>query len=166
MYQRILLGMTFTLAAAVFQASALAQAAAEAALVKAGTATATAKSGAALSSTLNRSSKQLAGRVQQTVQPVAGKTSPAGARPVSATPAKGTPVPEGTTPGQGPVIASIQGGVASCASTRPAASTPESKGAAESSAPESGQTNCKGQDAANKPAPQKYQSVITVSFSK
>ena len=64
MNRRILLGMTFTLALVV-PACALAQAAAESALVKAGSAAVTAKTGSALNSALDRSSKQLAGRVQR-----------------------------------------------------------------------------------------------------
>lgn len=162
MNRRILLGMTFTLALTVLQAGAFAQAAAEAALLKAGSAAATAKAGSALNSALDRSSKQLAGRVQRQVSPpVRGKKSQVEARSVSATPAPATAAREGTPPGQDPVIASIQGAGTSCAPTDPAASAPGSKTAAEPA-----QTNRSGRDCAGKPAPQKYKSVITLSFSK
>jgi len=162
MNSRIRLAMTFTLALAVLQASAFAQAAAESALLNAGSSAATAKAGSALNSALDKGSKQLAGRVQrQMLQPAPRKMSQGRARPVPTSPAKGAAVGEGTTPAQGPVIASIQGAVTSCAPTDRTASQPESKTAAESA-----QTNRSGQDCASKPVPQKYQSVITLSFSK
>ncbi len=162
MNRRILMGVTFTVALVVLPASAFAQAAAEAALVKAGTSAATAKAGSALGSTLDKANKQLAGRVQRQVsQPAPGKTSPGRARSVSTSPAKGTVVQEGTTPAQGPVIASIQGGMTSCTPTPQPASTPENKTAAEPA-----QANRSDQDCASKPKPQKYKSVITLSFSK
>lgn len=161
MNRRILLGMTFALTLVLVHSCAFAQAAAESALVKAGSAAATAKAGTALGSALDRSSKQLAGRVQQQVRPPApAKTSQVEARPVSTSPVEGTAVREGTSPGQGPVIASIQGGGNTCVPTAPTASTPATKTAAESA-----QAAQSSQDCARKPAPQ-HQSVITVSFSK
>jgi len=164
MNRRILLGMTFTLALAVLHASAFGQAAAESVLLNSGAASATVKAGSALSSATNQASKQLAGRVQQQVShPALGKTSPGGSQPVSTSPVKGTAVPSGTTPAQGPVIASIQGGGASTVpSCAPANQTPPASGS--KTAAGSAQTNC--QDSAIKPAPQKYKSVITLSFPK
>ena len=161
MNRRILLGMTFTLALVV-PACALAQAAAESALVKAGSAAVTAKTGSALNSALDRSSKQLAGRVQRQVAPPApGKTSRVATRPVSTIAAPAIAVREGTPPAQGSMIASIQGAETSCAPTAPTAATAGSKTAAEPA-----QTNPSGQECAAKPAPQKHNSVITLSFSK
>jgi len=161
MNRRILFGMTFALALVVPDC-AMAQAAAETALVKAGSAAATAKAGSALNSALDRSSKQLAGRVQrQVAQPAPGKTSRVEARPVSTSPAQGTAVGAGTAPAQGPVIASIQGAETGCAPRDRTASTPGSK-----TATESAQTERSGQDCAGKPAPLKNKSVITLSFSK
>jgi hypothetical protein len=171
MNRRILLAMTLTLALVVLRASAFAQAAAESVLLGAGSATATVKAGSALSSALNsalnQNSKQLAGHVQrQMLQPTPGKMSQAGARPVSMSPVKATAVRAGTTPAQGALIASIQGAVTQdavtgCAPTKQVASTPGSETAAESA-----QTNCSGEHSAGQPVPQKYKSVITVSFPK
>jgi hypothetical protein len=162
MHRRILLGMTFTLAFAVVQASAFAQAAAEAGLLNAGSSTATVKAGTRLNSAMNQGSKQLAGRVQgQVSQPAPGRMSQVGTRPVSTSPAKSTAASEGAAQAQGAVIASIQGAESSCAPGSRTASTPESKTAAESA-----QTTCSGPDPASKPAPQKNKSVITLSFSK
>lgn len=162
MNRRILLAMAFTLALVVLRASAFAQAAAESVLLGAGSATATVKAGSALNSALNQNSKQLAGRVQrQMLQPAPGKMSQAGAGPVSTSPVKGAAVRAGTTPAQGALVASIQGAATSCAPTKQTASTPGSEAAAESA-----QTNCSGQHSAGKPVPQKYESVITLSFPK
>jgi hypothetical protein len=166
MNRRILLAITFTLALVFLRASAFAQAAAESVLLGAGSATATVKAGSALSSALNsalnQNSKQLAGHVQrQVLQPAPGKMSQAGARPVSTSPVKGAAVRAGTTPAQGALVASIQGAATSCAPTKQTASTPGSETAAESA-----QTNCSGEHSAGKPVPQKYKSVITLSFPK
>lgn len=161
MNRRILLRMTFTLALAALPASAFAQAAAESVLLGGASSAATVKAGSHLNSALNQASKQLAGRVQQQIQPVPGKVSPVGARPVSKSPVKGTAVRGAATPAQGPVIASIQGAPTRCPPINQTASTPGSKTAVESA-----QTNCSAQSSANKSAPQKYKSVITLSFQK
>ena len=162
MNRRILLGMTFTLALVV-PACALAQAAAEAALANAASSAATAKAGSALNSALDRSSKQLAGRVQRQVAPPAsGRTSRVEARTVSTAPAPATAAREGTPPAQGSMIASIQGAATSCAPAAPSAAAPGSKPAAAGSA----QSDRSGQECAGKPAPQERKSVITLSFSK
>src|ERR1700675_2195851 len=130
MNRRILLGMTFALALTVLPACVFAQAAAEAALSNAASSAATAKAGSALNSALNQGTKKLAGRVQQPMsQPVRGKQSPGEARPVLTTPVKTPTAREGTSPD--PVIASIQGGVTSCAPADRTASTAGSKTAAE-----------------------------------
>lgn len=161
MKRRILWGVAFTLAIVGLENCALAQAAAESVLLKSGSAAATVKAGSALNSALDKGTKKLAGRVQQPVQPARGKAPQVEAQPVSTSPVEGTAAGEGTTPGQGPVIASIQGGETSCAPTAPTASTPESKTALESA-----QTESSRQDCTRKPAPEKYKSVITLSFSK
>jgi hypothetical protein len=162
MNRRILLGMIFTLALVVLQASAFGQAAAESVLLNSGSAAATTKAGSALGSALNHGSKQLAGRVpQQVAQPAPGQTSPGTARPASTSLLQGTAVREGTTPSQGPVISSIQGAVPSRAPANQRASTPGNKTAAGSA-----QTKPSGPDSARKPAPQKYKSEITLSFPK
>jgi len=160
MNRRIRLGMTFTLALLVLRTSAIAQAAAESALLGAGSSTATAKAGSALSSILNQRYNQVAGRVQQQVlQPTPQKASRVGARPVSRSPV--IAVRASTTSAEVPIIASIQGAVTSCIPTKQIASAPGSKATAQS-----GQTNCGGQDSASKPVPPEYKSVITVSFPK
>jgi hypothetical protein len=162
MSRHTLLAMTFTLALVVLQPSAYAQAAAESALLGAGSSTATVKAGSALNSILNQGSKQLAGRVQrQVLQPTPGTISHVGARQVPTSRIKGTPVRAGTTPTVGPVIASIQGAVTGCVPTN---QTPSALGS--SAAAESVQTNCGGQDSASPPVPPEYKSVITLSFPK
>jgi hypothetical protein len=160
MNRRIRLGMIFTLALLVLRTSAIAQAAAESALLSAGSSTATAKAGSALSSILNQSYSQVAGRVrQQVLQPTPQKASHVGARPVSRSPVNA--VRAGTTSAEVPIIASIQGAVTSCIPTKQIASAPGSK-----TATQSGQRNCGGQDSASKPVPPEYKSVITLSFPK
>jgi hypothetical protein len=162
MTRRVLLGLTFTLAFVVLQASALGQAAAESVLLNSGSAAAATKAGSALGSALNHGSKQLAGRVpQQVAQPAPRKTSPGTARPASTSPLQSTAVSEGTTPAQGPVISSIQGAVSSRAPANQRASTPGNKTAAGSP-----QTKPSAQDSVSKPAPRKYKSEITLSFPK
>jgi cytochrome c biogenesis protein CcdA len=161
MKRRILLGMTFTLALAGLPASAFAQAAAESVLLNGASAGATAKFGSQLGSALNQSSKQLAGRVQQQMQPAPGKVSPGRVQSIPKSPVKGTAVGAAATPGQGPMIASIQGAATRCAPINQSGSTPGSK-----TSTESGQTNCSGQGSATKSAPQKYKSVITLSLPK
>jgi len=153
----ILVGMILTLAIAFARPSAFAQAAAESVLLHANSATATVKAGSALGSALNRVNKQLAGRVsQQTSPPAPGKMSQVGT--VSTSPDTGTTVRPGTTPAPGLLITSIKGAVTSCAPTDPPASVPGQTAA------QSAQTNCGGHDSANEPVPQKYKSVMTVSF--
>ena len=143
-------------------ASVLAQAAAESALANAGSAAATAKAGSALNSALDRSTKQLAGRVQRQVSPPARGATPQGqARPASTTPTQAAAPREATAPAQGSMIASIQGAATSCAPPAPAASAPGDKTDAASA-----QAAPSGQECAAKPASQEHKSVITVSFSK
>jgi len=153
--------MLFTLALALTfpGVSAYAQAAAESALLNAHSATVTIKAGSALGSALNQSTKQLAGHVAQTTSPPS--SSAVEGRPRYTIPVKGTAGRDGTLPVQGPMIASIQGGATSCASTSQSASTPGSKTAAESA-----QTDCRRQDSASQVASQKSKSVITLSFPK
>lgn len=162
MNRRILLGMTFALAFTVLQACAWAQAAAESALANATSSAATSKTGSKLNSALNQGTKKLTERVQQPMsQSARGKQSPRESRPVLATPAKAAAAPEGTSPAQDPVIASIQGAETSCGAKDSTASAPGSGTAAESP-----QTSRTGRDCAGKPAPEKNKSVITLSFSK
>lgn len=163
MNSRIRSAMTLTLALAVLPASALAQAAAEAALLKAGSSAATVKAGSKLNSVLDKGNKQIGARVQRHMsQPAPRKASQRTAPPLPVSPAKDAAAGESTAPGQGLVIASIQGGsVTRCAPTDRKAATPEGDPAT-ASAPAS----CNGPEPAGKPAPQKYQSVITLSFTK
>ena len=140
----ILAGMILSLAVAFAPASAFAQAAAESAMLNANSAAATAKAGQALGSALDRANRQLAGRVQRlTSQPASGKM-----------PVIENKVPTGATLAPGPVVTSIQGTVAHCAPAGPR----RDQTAAQS------RTNCEGRDSVDKPAPQKYKSVVTVSF--
>ena len=147
---RILWGLNLTLVLTVVRIPTFAQAVAESVLLGAGSSTATVKAGSALNSALNRGSKQLAGRVQRPAPP--GQKSHLGAVTISRHPVKATAVPT-----HGTVISSIQGGVTSCA----LASQRASAGSTTETLP----TNCSGQPA-SEPAPQKYKSVITLSFPK
>lgn len=152
---RVLRGLTITLLFTLVRIPSFAQAVAESVLLGAGSSTATVKAGSALNSALNRGSKQLAGRVQrQMLQPVSpGQKSHSGGVTISRRPVNATAVPT-----HGTVISSIQGGVTSCALASQTAS-------AAGSTTEPSPTNCSGQPA-SEPAPQKYKSVITLSFPK
>ncbi len=151
---RVLRGLTITLLFTLVRIPSFAQAVAESVLLGAGSSTATVKAGSALNSALNRGSKQVAGRVQrQMLQPAPpGQKSHLGAVTISRHPVKATAAPT-----HGTVISSIQGGVTSCA----LASQRASAGTTTEPSP----TNCSGQPA-SEPAPQKYKSVITLSFPK
>ncbi len=161
MKRRVLVGMVLPLSLAFLQPSAFAQAAAESVLLNANSAAATAKAGSALGSTLNRAGKQIGERVQQTVQPAPERVSQAGARPVSTIVFKSPATSGGTAQAEGPMIASVQGAAPTCASTSQPASMPGSKTAAESAQP-----ICSAQNSSITSAPQKYKSVVTVSFPK
>jgi len=148
---RVLRVLTITLLFTLVRIPSLAQAVAESVLLGAGSSTATVKAGSALNSALNRGSKQLAGRVQRPAPP--GQKSHLGAVTISRHPVKATAVPT-----HGTVISSIQGGVTNCAL---ASQTASAAGSTTATSP----TNCSGQPA-SEPAPQKYKSVITLSFPK
>ena len=152
---RVLRGLTITLLFTLVRIPSFAQAVAESVLLGAGSSTATVKAGSALNSALNRGSKQVAGRVQrQMLQPAPpGQKSHLGAVTISRHPVKATAAPT-----HGTVISSIQGGVTGCALASQTAS-------AAGSTTEPSPTNCSGQPA-SEPAPQKYKSVITLSFPK
>ena len=152
---RVLRGLTITLLFTLVRIPSFAQAVAESVLLGAGSSTATVKAGSALNSALNRGSKQVAGRVpRQMLQPAPpGQKSHLGAVTISRHPVKATAAPT-----HGTVISSIQGGVTGCALASQTAS-------AAGSTTEPSPTNCSGQPA-SEPAPQKYKSVITLSFPK
>jgi len=150
---RVLRGLTITLLFTLVRIPSFAQAVAESVLLGAGSSTATVKAGSALNSALNRGSKQLAGRVQrQMLQPAPpGQKSHLGAVTISRHPVKASAMPTHST-----IISSIQGGAINCASQ-----TASAAGSTTEPLP----TNCSGQTA-SEPAPQKYKSVITLSFPK
>ena len=162
MKRRVLVGMALPLSLAFLQPPAFAQAAAESALLNANSAAATVKAGSALGSALNRAGKQIGERVQQTVHPEPGGVSQAGVRPGLAIPVKDPATSTGTTQAEGPMITSVQGTAPGCSSASQPASTPGSKTVPESAA----QPICGAQNSAGTPAPQKYKSVVTVSFAK
>jgi hypothetical protein len=151
---RVLRGLALTTLLTLVCTPSFAQAVAESVLLGAGSSTATVKAGSALNSALNRGSKQVAGRVQrQMLQPAPpGQKSHLGVVTISRHPVKATAAPT-----HGTVISSIQGGVTSCA----LASQRASAGTTTEPSP----TNCSGRPA-SEPAPQKYKSVITLSFPK
>jgi len=139
--------------------AAFAQAAAEAAMVGSASATATAKTGTAMGSGLNQAFGRLGGKVSQTTsQPAAGTVHHVQTHAAPRSSAKAATAPAGTTPAQGPMIASIQTAGASCPPPYQApAATPGKTGPAPA--------NC-GQNAGSMQASPKYQSVITLPPSK
>jgi hypothetical protein len=152
---RVLRGLTITLLFTLVRIPSFAQAVAESVLLGAGSSAATVKAGSALNSALNRGSGQLTGRVQRPMlQPAPpGQKSHLGAVTISRRPVKATAAPTHST-----VISSIQGGVPSCALAGQTAS-------AAGSTAEPPPTSC-GAQPASEAAPQKYKSVITLSFPK
>ena len=148
---------TLTLVLVFLGRCAFAQAAAESVLLNGSTSTATVKAGSALGSVLNQSMQKIAGKLPQ---PAPGKKTQVPARSVPTTPHKAAAAYTRTAPAPGPMISSIQG-VGTCASAHPAASTAESKAAAETVS-----TNCTGPGSSSQSSPDKYKSVITLSISK
>ena len=161
MKKRVLAGMALPLSLAFLQPPASAQAAAESVMVHGTSAAAAAKAGSVLGSTMNRVGKQMGERVQQTVQPGSQGVSQTVTHRSATVPVRSTAASAGTTPAEGPMIASVVGTAPKCASTAQPASTPEGK-----TAPESASTNCSAQNSAGSPASQKYKSTVTVSFPK
>ena len=151
----MLLIVVLPLALVFSPGSAFGQAAAESALLNANSATTAAKAGSALGSALSRVNKQLAGQVSEVSHPALGETSPAKQPASAAQESAGRP---GTTPASGALITSLDGAAStSCVPTNAPATADKTTVA-------SAQTNCSNQNSAGKPAPQKYKSVITVSF--
>jgi len=152
-----------TLAFVFARTEALAQAAAESVLLNANSATATVKAGTALGSVLNRANKQLADQVQEVSHPALGRSVPVKSQSVP-TPVKGGEASQDTPPPTGALIISIHGSAIngsanpSCVAMPPSPSTP-------AKTTPSANTNCANRSD-SKPAPQKYKSVLTVSFPK
>jgi len=154
--KRFMLSITVLPWALVFSpGSAFGQAAAESVLLNANSATTAAKAGSALGSALSRVNKQLAGQVSEVSHPALGVTSQA-KQPVRA--AQDSAERPGTTPASGALITSIDGAASTgCVPANPPPATPDK------AAVVSAQTNCNNHSA-SQPAPQRYKSVVTISF--
>lgn len=154
--KRFMLSIVVLPLALVFSpASAFGQAAAESVLLNANSATTAAKAGSALGSALSRVNKQLAGQVSEVSHPALGVTSQAKQPTSAAQDSAGRP---GATPASGALITSIDGAVStSCVPANPPPATPDKTAVV--SAP----TKCSNHSG-SQPAPQKYKSVMTVSF--
>ncbi len=160
MGRKVLLGITLTLVFTTFSLPASSQAVAESVLLGAGSSTAGVKAGSALNSSLNQSSKQLAGRIQQQVSQPRQTNTPQSAKnlfPKSQT--AGIAVRRAPQPGA--MIVSIQGAEPNCSLTNEQTSTRQGKAAADEPP-----TNCISPNTSVKPGSQKYKSVVTLSFHK
>jgi hypothetical protein len=157
MSKMILLRISLILAFITFSFPAFSQAMAESVLLGAGSSTATVTAGSALNSSLNRSSKQLTGRLQEVPR------SPQTKRPPSAkdsSPNAKNGVHAGRRPPQpGELTVSIKGAKPNCAVTDEQTSAGQGTGTVR--AP---RTNCLSPNASRKPGSQKYKSVVTVTF--
>ncbi len=164
----LFLGMAMTLVLTAFPAAAFAQAAAESVLTHAGSATAAVKAGSAMNSALNRSSKQLAGRVQEQMSKSRpGATPRNGQKPEIKAPLSASAVGADSAR---QITVSIQGGEITCA---PAPANPpanlKTETPQEKPNTEAKPTNCGSQHPARPQglqAKDKYKPVITVSFPK
>jgi hypothetical protein len=151
MGKSVLVAIILTLALSILTLPAFSQAIAESVMLGAGASTAAGKAGSALSSALNRSSKQLAGRVQQQVSQPSQGSMPESGRELLPKSQGGSNTVAHSTPQSGALTLSIQGAKPNCES----ASKQGKAG-----------TNCISPNASAKPESQKYKSVVTLSFPK
>jgi hypothetical protein len=150
-------GISLTLASTTFSLPAFSQAMAESVLLGAGSSTATVSAGSALNSSLNRSSKHLAGRVQQQVsRPPQAKTPPSVKHLLPNARNSGTA--DRRAPQSGDLTVSIKGAELNCAVTNEQTSAGQGTGTGQ--AP----TNCLSRNTSGKSGPTKYKSVVTVTF--
>jgi hypothetical protein len=153
---KVLVGLVVTLAFTTLSLPASSQAIAESALLGGGSSTATAKAGSALNSALNKTSKEIAGRIpKQLPQPVQ-RTNSGSAKnllPKSGTGGSATP----STAQPSGLIVSIQRAEPTCPAISEKTSTRQGNAGAEP-APK----NC----LPVKPESQKYKSVVTLSAPK
>ena len=159
MDRKVLLEITLTLAFTTFSLPAFSQTVAESVLLGAGASTAAVKAGSALNSSLNQSSKQLAGRIQQQVSQPRQTNKPQSGKkllPKSQT----SSIAVRSAPKPGALIVSIQGaGQPNCPPTNDETSARQGDAAAEKPS-----TNCASQNTAVSPKSEKYKSVVTLSF--
>ncbi len=154
---RLILSMMVSALALAFPwTDAFAQAAAESVLLNGHSAATTVKAGTALGSALSQVNKQLGGQVQEVIHPALGAISPLKPQPIPTVPENGL---AGTVPAQGALITSIKGSVSNCAPNSLPPSAPD-----KTTVP-SEQKNCTVIPA-REAGPQKYKSVMTVSFPK
>jgi hypothetical protein len=132
------------------------QAIAESVTLGAATSIAGTKAGSALSSALNRSSKQIAGRVQQQVPRPQTKKPWSEKKLASNT--QNTGAADHRPPQPGELTVSIQGAEPNCAFTNEQTSVGQRKGTRQ------WPTNCLSPNTSGKPASTKYKSVVTVTF--
>jgi hypothetical protein len=156
MERMILLEITLILVSNTFSLPASSQAIAESVTLGAATSIAGTKAGSALGSALNRSSKQLAGHLQQQLSEPQPRSTPHSARellPKSQSHGISTlSQPESET-----LVVSIQGAESNCASAKILLQ----QGKAGTATPT---INCISPNVSPKPESQKYKSVVTVTF--
>jgi hypothetical protein len=153
----VLFGITLILGSSTFSLPASSQAIAESVTLGAATSIAGTKAGSALGSALNRSSKQIAGHLQQQVSQPQPTSTPKGKRallPKSQSQGISTAQPQ-----SGTLVVSIQGAESNCASEKISLQ----QGKAGTSTPP---TNCISPNASVKPGSTKYKSAVTISFPK
>jgi hypothetical protein len=156
MSKMILLRISLILVIITFSFPAFSQAMAESVLLGAGSSTATVSAGSALNSSLNRSSKQLTGRLQEVPRPPQTKRPPS-AKNFSSNVKNG--VHAGRRPPQpGELTVSIQGAEPNCSFTNEQTSAGQGTGTGQ--AP----TNSLSPNTSGKSRPTKYKSVVTVTF--
>jgi hypothetical protein len=158
MERTILLGIVLILVSNTFSLSAFSQAIAESVTLGAATSIAGTKAGSTLSSALNRSSKQLAGRVQQHLSQSQPTTTPQSGR--AALPkSQSHEISTANQPQSGALAVSIQGAEPNCRQEQ----SLQQQGKARAETPS---TNCISPNASVKSGSQKYKSTVTVSFPK
>jgi hypothetical protein len=153
--RKLLLGIAFILVCNVLSLPASSQAIAESVTLGAATSIAGTNAGSALGSALNRSSKQIAGRVPEQLSQPQPTSTPKGKRallPKSQSHGISTAQPQ-----SGALVVSVQGAEPSCRQEQ----SSQQQGKA---GPETPPTSCISPNASPKPDSQKYKSVVTVSF--
>jgi hypothetical protein len=157
MERTVLLGITLILVSNTFSLPASSQAIAESVTLGAATSIAGTKAGSALGSALNRSSKQIAGHLQQQVsqpQPTSTRKGKRALLPKSQSHGISTAQPQ-----SGALVVSVQGAEPNC---RQEQRSPH-RGKAGKGEPEAPSTNCISPNVSPKPESQKYKSVVTVT---
>lgn len=156
MGRTVLFGITLILVSNTFSLPAFSQAIAESVTLGAATSIAGTKAGSALGSALNRSSKQIAGHLQQQLSQPKPISTPQSARALLPK-SQSHGISTLSQPQSGALVVSIQRAEPNC---RQEQSLPHERKAGMATPP----TNCISPDTSSKPESQKYKSAVTVSF--